>query len=165
MGRPKAKELPLHEIMEYDPESGELYWKVPLGRKMVGEKVGHREPNRYITTRIRGKSYPVHRLAWELYYGEAPKGEIDHINHDKHDNRISNLRDVTRSQNQRNQRRNTKNTSGVTNVYSSGNRWRVYITDPKTQKPFVKRCRNFTDAVMLAYVKRMEFGYHPNHGR
>jgi len=47
----------------------------------------------------------LHRLAWALYHGEWPTGEIDHINRDRADNRIENLRIATRTEQSRNIRR------------------------------------------------------------
>lgn len=42
----------------------------------------------------------VHRLVWETFKGEIPKGfEINHIDHNKQNNNLQNLELVTRSQN------------------------------------------------------------------
>lgn len=59
---------------------------------------------RWSTNRNRKKiRILVHRLVWETFNGEIPKGmEIDHINRDKTDNKLSNLRCVTHIQNMRN---------------------------------------------------------------
>lgn len=168
MGRPKDKPLPLNELFDYNPSTGDIVWKVSRSRYRAGDIAGHIDIGGYVIIGVNKRHERAHAIAWEIYYGEKPdpRKEIDHINHNKSDNRISNLRLVTRSENQRNQSRNTRNKSGVTNVYTckATGRWKVYITNPKTKKPFTKHCRNFTDAVMLAYCKRMEFGYHPNHG-
>lgn len=44
----------------------------------------------------------VHRLVWEAFHGQIPKGmEINHRNGSKIDNRLANLELVTRSQNMR----------------------------------------------------------------
>lgn len=44
--------------------------------------------------------YRLHRLVWETFVGEIPKGlEIHHKNHDKSDNRLKNLALVTHQQN------------------------------------------------------------------
>lgn len=48
----------------------------------------------FITLHKDGKSktYRVHRLVWEAFYGKIPQGmQVNHINERKDDNRISNL--------------------------------------------------------------------------
>jgi hypothetical protein len=46
-----------------------------------------------------GKRYAAHRVVYFLWYGEWPKGEVDHINGDPLDNRPDNLRDTDPSTN------------------------------------------------------------------
>lgn len=71
----------------------------------------------------------AHRLAWLLFYGHWPVGEIDHVDGDGLNNRMINLRCVTRSQNQRNRRVGKKNRSGVLGVSweSKSSMWQVHI--------------------------------------
>ena len=59
--------------------------------------------NGYVFVTINKKDVYVHRLVWETFNGEIPKGmEIDHINTVRTDNRLENLRLVTSSGNKRN---------------------------------------------------------------
>lgn len=55
-----------------------------------------------MTTRIAGKSYKLHRLAWLYMTGGWPMGDIDHLNGVRADNRFANLRDVPRGVNLQN---------------------------------------------------------------
>ena len=49
------------------------------------------------------KRFYIHRLIWEAFVGEIPKGyEIDHINRDRSDSSLSNLRLATKKENKRN---------------------------------------------------------------
>jgi hypothetical protein len=57
-----------------------------------------------------------HLIAWKMYYGNDPKGYIDHINRDKSDNRIENLRDVSHLENMRNKSDYSNNKSGLRGV-------------------------------------------------
>jgi hypothetical protein len=52
------------------------------------------------------------------FYGEWPRGDIDHINRVKDDNRLSNLRDVSRSQNKQNQGPTVRSKTGIKGVYA-----------------------------------------------
>lgn len=56
----------------------------------------------YINVTCNNKSYTAQRVAWELFYGVEPQGDIDHINSIRDDNRITNLRDVTHRENMKN---------------------------------------------------------------
>ena len=99
----------LRQLMTYQPETGELHWIVrPSYCMREGDRVGGKNSTGYVTAKIDGKSYQVHRLVWLYVHGQWPKAEIDHINGEKSDNRIDNLRDVSRSQNMLNQHRPRK---------------------------------------------------------
>ncbi|WPF70342.1 HNH endonuclease [Acinetobacter phage Abgy2021-4-1] len=49
-------------------------------------------------------SIQAHRLAWYIYKGTMPTGQIDHIDRDPANNLESNLRDVSQSVNQHNRK-------------------------------------------------------------
>lgn len=60
----------------------------------------------YYVTGLNKKRLLLHRVIWELNFGEIPKGyEIDHINMDRSDNRISNLRIASRTENNLNRKK------------------------------------------------------------
>lgn len=115
------------ELYYYDTTSPtRLRWKVDIysGRcgniKNVGVgdvAGGYSSGSGYHQVRKNGVLTLVHRLVWELHYGEIPSGMfIDHINGDALDNEISNLRLVTREGNARNVRMRKDNTSGITGI-------------------------------------------------
>lgn len=76
------------------------------------------------------KRYFVHRLIYEMSYGEIPEDkEIDHIDGNRANNHIDNLRLVTRSQNQQNRKANKKTKgSYLKGVSAIGRKWRARIT-------------------------------------
>lgn len=57
-----------------------------------------------------GKLHYVHRLVWETYRGEIPKGlTIDHIDNDTSNNNVDNLKTVTRRANTKKYQNNRPN--------------------------------------------------------
>lgn len=78
------------------------------------KNLGRRE-RRYISTKIKGRGYRLHRLIFLFHHGYLPK-QIDHINRDCLDNRIENLREVTPSQSAINRGIFSNNKSGYTGV-------------------------------------------------
>jgi hypothetical protein len=92
----------LHEVLDYDPESGVFRWKVkPARRYHVGSVAGDRATG-YVRIKVDGESWGAHRLAWLYVYGETPTAHIDHLNGDTLDNRIANLRVASVRQNAQN---------------------------------------------------------------
>lgn len=121
----------LQSIVDYSPETGVLLWRKTKGsRARAGDALGSRDAHGYLTVRIDGESYKVHRLVWIWVTGSEPPEWIDHINGDRLDNRFCNLRLATRSQNQQNRPKNKNNTSGFKGVsYHKGiGRWRATIS-------------------------------------
>ncbi len=113
----------------HDPETGTLHWKQSKGRAKAGDLAGSKTKNGYITVRVEGILYYVHRVIWFLDKGYWPE-HIDHINGDRSDNRISNLRDVSQKQNNKNINMKSTNKSGFKGVSWSKawNKWRATIT-------------------------------------
>ena len=84
----------LREVLSYDPDTGVFHRLLarPCNSDLIGRPAGGKKKSGYAWISIDGKQYQAHRLAWLHYYGEWPKGCLDHINRIKHDNRIANLR-------------------------------------------------------------------------
>lgn len=104
-----VKQLPpISELLkeyDFDLEKGVLLhkrrvekedWDAEWNKNWAGRPAGWPfDGGRYISLRIKGVVYSVHRLLWKLHTGADPRGVIDHINGIRDDNRICNLRDVT----------------------------------------------------------------------
>lgn len=107
----------LHELLDYDPETGVFTRKV--GRGGTGRKssiAGFINDRGYRRIKIDCKPYSAHRLAWLYVYGYMPENEIDHKNRIKDDNRICNLREVSHHCNMRNKTTYKNNRSGIVGV-------------------------------------------------
>jgi hypothetical protein len=107
----------LHEVLDYDPESGELTWRISLAPNCRFDvPAGCIKGNGYRYISLDGRQYFAHQLAWLHFYQRPPAGDLDHINRKKADNRISNLREVTCSQNKFNVGKLSHNTTGFKGV-------------------------------------------------
>jgi uncharacterized protein YeaC (DUF1315 family) len=95
----------LRQIIAYDPNSGVITRIASPIKNCIGRPVGTKDSQGYLVTRIQRKFYRCHRLAWALFYGKWPDGEVDHFDGDKANNRICNLRDVEHKHNIHNQSR------------------------------------------------------------
>ncbi|ECF5934230.1 Pathogenesis-related transcriptional factor and ERF protein [Salmonella enterica subsp. diarizonae] len=117
----------LHQILNYEPETGVFTWKSPGNRAFIGRVAGCLDREGYVYFYVNKKRYFAHRLAWLYVYGFWPANLIDHVNGVRSDNRIINLREATRTECNRNSRRSKKNTSGVKGVHWSKNekKWRA----------------------------------------
>jgi hypothetical protein len=122
----------LTQILNYDPQTGCLYWKSPRPKIKVGAKAGHLHRRGYINLEINGKHYAAHRIVWMYVTGRFPEKMLDHINGNKTDNRFENLREATNGQNRANSR--TTNKHGLKGVRllpwikEGGRCWEAKIT-------------------------------------
>ena len=110
------------ELFRYDYETGVLYWRWRVNSRVPKtlEAGAQNKSSGYLSVRVHGRLYQVHRVVMLMCYGFYGEGlEVDHINHVRNDNRLVNLRFVTHRGNMRNQSVSGKNTSGVTGVYFS----------------------------------------------
>ena len=156
----------------YDPETGKIFRHLgdetyfELGREAFRTDT----PKGYLVGNFQRKIYLAHRIAWALFYGEWPQGQIDHLNGNRKDNRISNLRVVTNLENCRNLgRRATKNPdrdSGVNGVYwhKKNQKW---VARLKTNGIWIYLGSHINLDEAIAARRRAEaaYGFHPNHGR
>ena len=92
-------------LLDYDKQTGHLYWKAPKNKKLAGRPAGCINSGGYRVIQIDGLLRLAHRVVWLLCVGRDPDHDVDHINGDRSDNRFENLRDVLRNHNNQNIRR------------------------------------------------------------
>lgn len=174
MPRPTPEELA--ERIKYDPDTGDLTWlplsdpskwRITWNKKFAGTKALNNLSKRgYLVGSWKPYTLVAHRVAWAIYHGQHPTGQIDHINGDRTDNRICNLRDVVNAENARNSALKANNRSGIPGVYrhSQTGKWTAQInSDGKTigLGCFSRK----SDAVIARKAAERVLGYHENHGR
>lgn len=159
-----------HELLRYEPETGQFYWRVARGGiRCAGASAGfidRRECPRYWKIRIDRRTYFAHRLAWLMMTGEWPSLQVDHINGDGFDNRWANLREVTNQENQQNAKLPRDNSSGAPGVWwnKARKQWYAQIGSREHRRRLGQFDR-LEDAVAARKAAERELGYHPNHGR
>lgn len=141
-----AKPLPspevLRQLLNYDPETGKLFWKERTVGLFPDERCHLAWNARYARKeaftaviggykrgRIFHGNYSAHRVIWAMNYGYWPTQQIDHIDLVRTNNRLTNLREVTVNQNRQNRRALSNNKCGLKGVSwdASKNKWRAYI--------------------------------------
>jgi len=165
-------------LLTYEPTTGKLYWSkrprdffksdgemIRWNNRYAGREAFRVNANGYRSGMILRKCHRAHQVAWLLFYGCWPNGDIDHINGRRDDNRIENLRVVSRKENCRNRKRSAKNRTGVNGVSEHlPGRWRAYIgTD--TGNIYLGVFHSFEAAVAARKEAEKQHGYHQNHGR
>lgn len=177
----------LRELLNYDPETGKLYWKKRSekwfssngrwtavsqsnmwnGRYAEKEALTCEDKKGYKVGRVFSVLYQSHRVIWCLVTGEWPESEIDHINGIRTDNKWENLREVNRAGNTRNLKRRVANTSGVTGVcWSKDDRkWIARINTDEGAQKHLGYFENFDEAVRVRKEAEKFYNYHENHGR
>lgn len=122
----------VRELLNYDPETGLLTWRVNRSKAKAGSVAGIKYKHR-IDVGIDGGLYRAHRIIWLFVYGKWPDKTIDHIDGDPHNNRLQNLRDVSNIVNCQNKHRApiSNKSSGLLGVSRNGNKWQAGITVAK----------------------------------
>lgn len=134
------RELPsqqqLRELLDYDPSTGDLRWRVRPGHPAFNTRKAGQLAFTSSTSRgyrqgdIFGVNFLAHRVIWKWVTGEDPD-TIDHINRNKTDNRWDNLRSVTNLENMLNTGLAENSSSGITGVFFSatkrGKQWGAHI--------------------------------------
>lgn len=166
MTKPILTQNYLNSILRYDPNTGELFWRIKISNVQAGDRAGgFCKTSGYIFVGIDYHIYHAHRLIWVMCTGHWPK-EIDHENHIRHDNRWRNLREVTRQTNQRNASKRKDNTSGLTGVrlHKQIQQWTAQITVNRKQI-HLGLFEEWWDAACARKAAENKFCFHRNHGK
>lgn len=127
----------VRELLDYDPLTGVVRWRPravtdfePVGkrsaawiakwwnRRFAGTIAGSKhDEHGYLSVRIEGETYLLHRVIVLWWYGKWPEHDVDHKDGDPSNNRLLNLVPCSRAANMKNQRRYRRNTSGHTGVH------------------------------------------------
>ena len=169
----KFRKLPsnkrLNELLAYNPQTGELRWKVNRrGAAKAGGIAGSLDASSgYVTIHVDSVNYKAHRICYKMATGwDAGVFEIDHINGVKFDNRLSNLRMVDHATNLRNSPRYSNNSSGYNGIYfhKATQKWMARIK-VNTKWHYLGVFEKLEDAVAVRAAADVKHGFHVNHGR
>jgi hypothetical protein len=109
----------LRALLRYEPETGDIFWRVDRANKKAGDRAGRFDKNGYVAVGVDYKKHYVHRIGIAFATGcFPPKGSvIDHLNGNPSDNRIVNLKVVSHQRNiLRRTKLNSNNSSGTRGV-------------------------------------------------
>lgn len=168
----------LSRVLRYDSGTGNLFWRkrevdtLKSGKQKealrwnarYAEKLAFtaRQSGGYACGAVNKVVMQAHVVAWAIYYGEWPEGEIDHINGIRTDNRICNLRVVSSGENQKNKKIPRNNTSGVIGV-SYCKRDKVWIAHIMSKR--ISSHKEISEAISARKNAEINMGFHENHGR
>ena len=169
----------LQELLNYDPKSGLLTWKVrpesTFANKQSWAAWNTKYSNKPAFTSVNQQGYRVGainnvvlravRVIYILMTDTVPE-IIDHIDGNRLNDSWVNLRNVDAAANQKNMKKFTTNKSGVTGVYwdKSKNKWKVTIGH-NGKSIQIGRFDCINDAINARKLAETKYGYHPNHGR
>jgi hypothetical protein len=181
----KVRKLPskafLDQVLKYDPDTGEIYWRVrpvtlfTLGTskdrprsaehacnqwnsRWAGKSAACLKSDGYRYMHLNYRTELVHRVAWKIMTGADPI-EIDHIDGNRSNNKWSNLRNGTKSDNLRNVALKSNNTSGHHGV-SFSKRQQKWIASI-----WLGSFDSKEEATEIRKKYETLLGYHANHGR
>lgn len=180
--KPLPSQETLRQLLDYDPETGKLFWKERGPEFFIGRGQASRmsswnakfagseaftSVNKYGYRHgmLLGRSVLGHRVAWKIIT-DTDAEVIDHINGDRQDNAQRNLRAASVSLNNRNKRLPKNNSSGAQGVSLCpwGDRWQVRIGH-EGKEMYVGVFGSFDEAVQARHEAEVRLGYHKNHGK
>lgn len=139
-------------------------WLSRCEGKSAGVEV-KKKHKRYLRVAIGPEKIYAHRIAWAIYHGDYPEGEVDHINGNSMDNSISNLCIVSRQENCRNVRLHIKSKSGYCGVnwHEETGKWRARVKINGNEK-YIGLFDDPQEAALRIKTVRDSLGFHENHG-
>lgn len=118
----------LCKLFNYDPETGNLYWKAPRARNVKVGDLAQRKGKDGYQTKVFSLVFPTHRVIWAMLYKELPPEFIDHKDRNPYDNTESNLRASCRYTNQQNTIKHSDGNNPFKGVDSWGGKWRARVS-------------------------------------
>lgn len=113
----------LLELIEYNPDSGEILSKVDRGsRCKKGKILGTKNTTGHIVLQLDKRMYLAHRLVWFYCFKEWPVNIIDHIDRNSSNNKLDNLREATKATNNYNSKLYSTNTTGIKGAFFDSRR-------------------------------------------
>ena len=108
----------VRELFDLDEETGIMRRRLTLAyNAKEGDVVGYRDKTHgYLTVRVDGRLYFLHRIIFLYVHGYTPEHQVDHQNRNKLDNRPVNLREITPQCNVRNSPVRSDNKTGIKGV-------------------------------------------------
>lgn len=154
----------LQSILDYNPETGILTWKINKQKIVIGSEAGHKRSDGYRRICIDAKLYYSHSIAFMIYTGKWID-LIDHKNQIRDDNRILNLIPSNKSENGKNSKKSSNNTSGYNGVYffKRDKNWQVKVTSEGKQI-HIGYFENIEDAIEARNKANVKYGFSKNHG-
>lgn len=122
-----------NELLRYEPESGELWWRIKFAPRVKLHKPAGFNDNGYRRLHFDRHCYLAHRIIWLLVHKTWPKEQIDHVNGDRSDNRLYNLRCASYKENGRNKQLSRTKLHAYKGVYAKKNRWQASICVDRKQ--------------------------------
>lgn len=169
--RDAVNEFPIHELrrlVSYDPDTGHLTWIERMSNRVKPgmPALAARKGSGHLHGFVRGVALQAHRVAWALYYGHWPVGDLDHKNGNRADNRIRNLRTVNDAINAMNRRPNAGKRSGLPHGVSQKDNGRFFAQIQKGRKNHHLGYFDTPEDAHAAYVEASQaLGFHENHGK
>lgn len=162
-------------LFTYDSETGFLYWKyrqqssrannifnaLYAGKVVGSEKVGVNSKTPYLSTRIKGKHYFVHRIIFCMLHGYMPE-QVDHIDHNGLNNKPENLRASNDKDNSRNLPMQKSNKSGHIGVnwHKPAKKWQARAVNENGKRIDLGRFDDIEDAISARKEHEIKFGYY-----
>lgn len=150
----------LKDLIHYDKETGEFTWLERRGGSAImGSPVGYLKTSGYMATKIKGKYYELHRLAFLYVEGYLPEECVDHIDRNPANNKWDNLREVSHSCNSMNKGTQSNNTSCIVGVNwcESNQAWHARVTN-KGKRIYLGQFKTKLEAALARYHAELEYG-------
>lgn len=105
------------EYFYYDESSPSgLRWLINAGKRRQSGDIAGTVCHGAWRVQVEGVVYMVHRVVYEMHYGNLDNLHVDHIDRNPSNNCVENLRAVKHKVNMRNKSRQENNTSGVAGI-------------------------------------------------